>query len=401
MIQKAIKKIPKWTVASFLLFTEVQTQESCNEMYWTSQCYGNHFDDSFWMDFEYLYWKIKDSPAPIPLVYRAPANSVFANLGDPGTRVVMGGRDVPNHWQSGARFSLGSIVDCRKCYGVEASYFFLPSNSYSQTVSSDGSIGSESLRIPFFNIITLKNDSTGLALPGVFSGTATLKIENRMQGVEFNVLARYSNYYCMRVTALGGLRYWNFKEDLTFDTSSPFVIPPIDIYQTKDQFNTENNFYGGQIGLLFAYNCGRFFLDAKGKFAVGAICGRVLIDGYLLTNDYNNFMDVQKFSGGYFALPSDIGKHYSTKLSVFPEINFNFGYQLSDNMQIKLGYSCLYVTKVLWATQQIDDNINGDQATTYTNSLIVSLGGQQRPGTLLKTEDLWIQGLNISFVIEF
>lgn len=401
MIRNIIKKITKWILASFLLVIEAHSQENCNEIYCTSQIDNNQFFNKFWMDLEYLYWKVKDSPAPVPLVYKTPANAVFSDLGDPGTSIVMGGRDIPNHWQSGARFSLGCIFDCHKCYGVEASYFFLPNNSYTQTVSSDGSIGSESLRIPFFNVITLKNDSTGLALPGVFSGTANLKLENKMQGVEFNVLARYSDYYSMRVTALGGLRYWNFKEDLTFDTSSPYVIPPFDTYQTKDQFNTENNFYGGQIGLLFAYNCGRFFLDAKGKFAVGAICGRVLIDGYLLTNDYNNFMAVQKFTGGYFALPTDIGKHYSTKLSVLPEINFNFGYELTDNMQIKLGYSCIYVTKVLWATQQIDKDINKTQATTYTNSPVVNLVGQPRPETLLKTADLWIQGLNVSFIVEF
>ena len=180
-------------------------------------------------------------------------------------------------------------------------------------------------------------------------------------------------------------------------------MPPhtADIYKTKDKLSTENNFYGCQLGLIWKYDCDCWSITAKGKVALGAMCERLLIHGRLLTNDYDGYGPAKEYSGGYFALPTNSGKHCQTRFAAIPECNIDIGYQLFDCMQLKLGYTFMYASTVLWAGKQIDRNINPAQATTYTNALTPVLEGQANPKARLKTDGLWVQGLNVGVVFNF
>ena len=42
---------------------------------------------------------------------------------------------------------------------------------------------------------------------------------------------------------------------------------------------------------------------------MGAMVQSVDVSGSLVTNDYSNFGPTQTFSGGYFALPTNIGSY--------------------------------------------------------------------------------------------
>src|SRR2546430_13181096 len=48
---------------------------------------------SLWASAEYLLWRIKDAPAPVPLVTTSPPSS-FGVLGNPGTAVLFGGSEI-------------------------------------------------------------------------------------------------------------------------------------------------------------------------------------------------------------------------------------------------------------------------------------------------------------------
>ena len=224
-----------------------------------------------------------------------------------------------------------------------------------------------------------------------------------MQGAELNSLATLPFCYCgSKFIALAGFRYLNFREQFTFSTNSPFNPPHVrDIYITKDEFSTKNNFYGGQFGLVWQYNWNCFSISAKGKIALGATCENLVINGRLLTNDYNDFGSVLEYPGGYFGLPTNIGKYSQTKFAAIPEFNLSFGYTLFNWMEIKLGYTFMYVSSILRPSKQIDPNINPTQSVSYTGAVPPLLLGDASPKANLKASGLWVQGLNIGLEIRF
>lgn len=357
----------------------------------------------FWGEAEYLYWKVKNSPIPVPLLVEGPVVPGGSPVLDlPDTKILLGDEHIKTKWRSGGRFTVGYWFNDSHCFGAEASYFFLAKDSKKQSASSDGSIGSPFLTIPFFDIVTSQESSTTVARPGVFQGKATLKLTNYMQGGELNALTSIPYGCTMNFGLLAGFRYWNFVEHLSFDTDSPFVPPlPLDIFQTEDKFHVRNNFYGGQIGAKLDYLCNKFFLNIKGKVALGAMYQKLDIHGNLLTNDFNNFGEPQSFPGGYLALPTNIGQHRRTRFSVIPEANINLGYQVTDCLRLQIGYNFIYVTNVLWAGKQIDRKINPSQSSAIDDTPTPILVGEERPKAKLKNGNLWVQGVSAGLEFSF
>lgn len=356
----------------------------------------------FFVDAEYLYWKLQNSPKVVPLVVEGPVVPFGSPiLGVPGTEVVLGGESIHNKWRSGGRFALGYWFDDQHSFGLEADYFFLAKTSKRYTVSSDGAVGSPFLAVPFFDVTTNLESSVALALPGSYSGTATLKDTNRMQGAELNALTTIRSSCNVSFDLLLGFRYWNFVDHLSFDTSTPFVTPPIDIYKTKDKFHVKNNFYGGQIGAKLDYIWDWFFFDLKGKVALGGVCQESSIHGSLFTNDFDGFGTALTYPGGYFALPTNIGNHKHTRFSVIPEANADIGLQFADCFRIKVGYTFLYASNVLWASKQVNRHINPTQSAIIENTATPVLVGPADPKGTLKTHGLWVQGASAGIEFQF
>jgi len=344
-----------------------------------------------WVNADYLYWKIKDSPEPVPLVVEQPVVNGPAET-------ILGRKEIDTDWRSGARFALGYWFDNSQCLGIEANYFFLGQQAKKHTVSSDEN-GSPRLRVPYFNVTTGEEDSSALATPDLYRGTGVLKLNNRMQGAELNVLMILPTSDCaMHLGFLIGLRYWNFDENLKFFANSPIISPP-SIYNYYDKFNVQNNFYGGQIGADFEYSYCSFFLNIKGKLALGGLCKETTINGRFQTNEFTGA--TEKFAGGFFALPTNIGRHRKTRFSVLPEVDLNIGYQVTDCLSVQLGYSILYVTDVIYAGKQIDRNINPSQSANIDFTPTPNLVGEPSPKAKMRTEGLWAQGFNAGLEFKF
>ncbi len=398
-----------WLFVSILFFTQVSAQEMWEfddwyETEWSEMCEWDEYSDApgghFWFDTEYLYWKIKDSPVPVPLVVKGVVGSP-AFFGAPGTSVKIGKENFEHNWRSGVKATIGYWFDDEECLGADISYFFVPNGSKSKSTSSNGQLGSALLIIPFNNVLTGRENATGLAIPGSFEGEATLKIVNRMQGAECNGLLGLPCYYGVNVTALLGFRYWTFNEHLTFTTSSPFIAFPTDVFKTTDKFDVDNNFYGGQLGLFLEYIGCDYFVSLEGKVAFGTMYSEVSINGNLVTNDFTGFGPTLTFPGGYFALPTNIGTYRTSKFAAIPEVNLNFGYRLMDCLELQIGYSFLYASNVFWSGKQIDRTINPTQAPSYSGNPTETLAGEARPKALKKRDDLWAQGLNAGIVFRY
>ena len=352
-----------------------------------------------WFDAEYLFWRIKDI-CETPLVVEGPGVAdKTPRLGAPNTRVVLQSEEPK--WRSGGRFTLGSWCDCEKSLGAEVRYFFLPKVNKCGFVSSNGLSGAPFLSIPYFDVTTGRESSVAIASPaGQFSGRAAFKLSNSMQGAELNFLTTLPTFCDFTFGLLAGFRWWNFNECFAFKTSSPYVAPNrVDVFKTAEKFDVRNNFYGGQIGAKFEIVCDCFFINMSGKIALGNMHRTSNIQGHLLTNDFDNYQSVQKFSGGYFALPSNIGHHCRNTFSILPEWDAALGYQLTDCLRIQIGYTFLLLTDVLYAGP--DRRINPTQSSTIEFTANPSFDSDARPGNCAPGNDLWVQGLKVGMELKF
>lgn len=374
----------------FIFFSTVTSLSAFYE--W--DCY-----EKYWVDAEFLYWQIQEAPKLIPLIVEGPVvPDGFPVFNQPGNTVVLGDKKIESKWRSGGRFSFG-FWGCELCAGVEFNYLFLGKSSFKKSVSSEGSFFS----IPFINSITGQESSIAFAVPGDFEGSATLKVTNSFQGAEINSILRPCCCYNNETFEIfGGVRYINFSERLTFNTSNPFIDPGLnDIFFTKDKFRVDNNFYGGQIGFTLKNSCGPIRIKLKTKLAFGAICHAAHIKGDFYTNDFTGFTLVQHFNGGYFALPSNSGHPNQTRFSVVPEVDLNLGYQIINGLTVHAGYNFLYIANVLRASKLMNRKINPTGSPLYQYTPFPVLVGTPRPKKEFNLTNMWIQGINVGLEFEF
>jgi Putative beta barrel porin-7 (BBP7) len=272
---------------------------------------------------EALVWWFKDSPAPVPLI-------TDGLVGQPGTKTLLGGEDLDTDANPGFRLSSSYVFTER--WGVESSFFYIPSSSTSKSVSSSGQLGSTDLILPYIDATTGRESGTEISFSPIYRGSATETLSNSLMGVDLNATWALVPSGAWRVDLLGGFRWLRLHETYTLTTSSPFIPPfPQDIWNTTDEFDTINNLYGAQAGVRARFDWKGFFTTATVKFAMGAMVQSANISGSLVTNDFTNFGPTQTFSGGYFALPSNIGHYSRTAFAVIPEIGLNLGYQITPS----------------------------------------------------------------------
>jgi len=398
-----MRKILAYGISASLLLSSFLEATSCCPTYCDYGCV-----DHFWVDAEYLYYQIQDSPAPIPLVNAGPTFGPI--LGAPGTTVVLGNEKIDNNWRSGGKFTLGYWFDDCCTWGIDGNYFFLGSRTNKKTVFSPGTSGEPVFGTPYINAITGVSSSNPISNSnpaldgGAYSGLAELKVMNKMQGAELNGIMMFPPMCNWKIGLLAGFRYWNFNENLSFDTNTLYLDISTSEFLTVDKFDVQNNFYGGQIGIGLEYIYDDFFFNLEGKVALGGNYGTTDIHGCTASNDFNTVVGVgtiEDYVGGIYALSTNIGNHSKTVFSVIPEVNFNIGYQISNQLRINVGYNFLYVSKMFWATQQVSNLINPTQSVAIADTAPVTLVGVAEPVALNKTDSLWIQGVNVGLEFRF
>jgi hypothetical protein len=347
----------------------------------------------FTISAEALLWWFKDSPAPVPLI----TNGL---VGQPGTGTLLGGDDLDTGANPGFRLSAGYAFSDR--WGLDSSFFYIPSRSTSNSVSSSGQFGSTDLILPYIDATTGRENGTEISFSPIYRGSATETLSNSLMGVDLNATWALVPSGSWRVDLLGGFRWLRLHETYTLTTSSPFIPPfPQDIWNTTDEFDTINNFYGAQAGVRARFDRKGFFTSATVKFAMGAMVQSANISGSLVTNDFTNFGPTQTFSGGYFALPSNIGSYSRTVFAVIPEIGLNLGYQITSWMSVFVGYTFLYTNNVIRPGNQINRTVNTSQDTAYTENPAAKLQGPAQPTFKFNSSDFWAQGINVGLAFRF
>ena len=342
---------------------------------------------------EALFAWFKSSPTPVPIITDSYVDA-------PGVNVFLGGGSVDTHPNAGFKLTGAYRIDSR--LGVELSGFYIPTRRTSSSVSSTGEPGSIDLLLPFFDVTINQENVTEISFWPEYRGSAQATLSNNLGGGELNATWAMPPSDGWRVDLLGGVRFLQLRESYTITTSSPYNPPnPVDIWNTTDAFDARNRFLGVQVGARAAYDQGPWVGSVSGKLALGSMQQRVSVNGYLETNDYNNYGATQTFSGGYFALPTNSGDHSRNTFAVVPEIGLNVGYRLTPQATVFVGYSFLYMSSVARPGEQIDRNINPTQTASYGNDPPVTPVGPAQPTFSFHTTDFWAQTLSIGLAYRF
>lgn len=364
---------------------------------------------------EYLNWWVKGQNAP-PLLTTSPTGTPQAQagvIGQPGTTVLFGGEEIDDDGFSGGRVALGWWLMHAEYIGFELSYTGFESGGTNFNESSTFSIemGDNILAIPFFNTNTGVEDSLVLAFPDfvaggglVDGGGATVDLDGAFTydsdiqihstSALFKSVVWVHPDMGFRMFFLGGYRFFWLSDDVDITgiiapSGGPFAAGSRII--VNDQFETENQFHGGDLGLQTEFANGPWSLGVLTKVGLGNMRHTLDINGSTTVTDGATAV----FQGGLFSQPSNIGSSSNDEFAVIPEATLQLGYQLTRNIKVMGGYNFLYINKVVRAAEQIDRSIN---PTQFEGGLLV---GEARPARNIDVDDFFMHGLSTGIEIKW
>jgi hypothetical protein len=356
-------------------------------------CPGN----AFWMDADLLFGWVQDANL-LPLVSTSSvgtARTAAGVLGAPGATVLFGGR-VNDTERPGFRLGAGYWFGEEQRLGIEASFLMLGSQA---TLFEAASNGTPILARPFFNANTSTQQSVLVAFPGVSSGAVDVRASSsNFYLTEIDFAEKVIDCGCFRLDTLLGYRTFSYDEGLRVrqvlaPTGTAFV--PGTRITTVDDFNTANEFHGGDFGLRARFHWENLTLDWLAKAAVGNIDREIGISGGQHTVVPG--VAPANLTGGVLALSSNIGQHGSEQWTVVPEFGVGVNWQMNSQWRLRLGYTILLLDRIARAADEVDFTVNPNlfpgtgQSTT----------GPSRPSFTLHRADIWVQTLNVGVEFSF
>lgn len=308
-------------------------------------CEVSWYSGRLWFRTELLAWDAKESRVPAPVT---PADWT-----------------VHDELRLGGRFTVGWWCARDQRIGVEAVYLGLGGEDEAQLVAHDD---------------------------GLLMGERLVRADSEIAGAE--VLVREAVWWTdvARIDVMAGYRHAHLFDRVlvddsstSLDTMSGYAVG--NTLERFDQFNTENNFHGGELGLSTRWWHRCWSCQLVGKLAYGGVFTKNGIYGQTIETD-NTGPDpvvLAPVDGGVFVMPGDIGRADPSDPTILTEIGFNLEYQLRWDMRVALGYTLLYWDAVTRAPALVQQSINTTQFSDV----------------LLDRTSFWAQGLNASFEYQF
>lgn len=189
-----------------------------------------------------------------------------------------------------------------------------------------------------------------------------------------------------------------------------------------DRFRTSNQFYGGEVGFASHLRVGKWSLGLNAKLGLGVMHSSVEVQGYsTLFQLANQTIITQRVDatgiplqtvvtqtqqvtqqtavGGLYATGNRVGRQSHTTFAYAPEGLLNLSYQLTPTVTASLGYSFLYVSKVVRANHVMNQVVNPALVPThpaYGAPLQTTQTTQFFPYS-----SYWVQGFNAGLSIQY
>lgn len=380
-----------------------------------------------WFRADYLLWWTR-SPYVGPLVTTSTDPLDGGILGRPTTSILFGDRRTNTDARSNFRFTAGWWFDCGRTGGIEFDAFTLgeANDGYSFTSS-----GSPLLARPFYDVSLAQQNAELVAHPTWLGGTTSGNISEYFQSAGFHlrlnlccceaycptprcdeVCTRAELYYqyarafaaahtqpdSYRVDLIAGYRHYRLNdrleihEDLLVLENHPPDVAGTQ-FDINDRFRSQNDFHGGELGLVAQFYRGPWSFEFLAKMGIGNHNQVVQISGNTLVSRPG--ADPYNHQGGLLALPTNIGHYTRDQFVVIPEFGIELGYQIDCRWRAYVGYNVLYWANVLRASEQVDFSVN---PTQFSGGELV---GEARPAFSFHDSDFWAQGLNFGLECRF
>jgi hypothetical protein len=176
---------------------------------------------------------------------------------------------------------------------------------------------------------------------------------------------------------IGGYRFLQLDESLILreTVTRPPVFPVGGITTERvDLFDAVNEFHGGEIGIDGEWFSGPWSVQLMGKVALGNSHQTVAIEGQTTTTS-GGVSAVTP--GGFFAAATNIGVFENDEFAVMPEAHVRARYDVTELMNIFIGYRFLYLNEAARPGDQID----------------LAVGGT-RPVHVFSSTSVWMQALD-------
>jgi hypothetical protein len=360
-----------------------------------------------WLGAEYLLWQTKGNRLPA-LATGAPAGTpraVAGTLGGPGTTVLIGDREYANDWRSGFRLYGGLWLNQAQTIGIEGDWFFLGDSSTREVAASDGS---QIVTRPFINTVRRNADGTFsevtpfqdtqlVSFPNVLRGQVAVTTNSSVYGAGANLVGNLLCNECGRLDALVGWRYMNLKDTLNIRedlTGLPGSDNAGATFVVRDNFMTENQFNGVNLGLAHEKRFGSFFIATRASIALGNTNTVVNIDGSTDITNANG--QTSRFVGGLLTQPSNIGRYELNKFATITELGLKAGVQVTEHLRVYAGYNFIYWSDVVRTGNVIDLRVNASQIPPRLNQT-----GALYPRFEPKYTDFWAHGIVIGAQVRY
>ncbi len=369
----------------------------CGGMAGCCRCCQCGLPGRFWVRDEYLGFWTKGDALPV-LVTTTPSGTL------PAEQAVFGGNTVNGGYRSGNWIQAGMWLDCCRNWGLTGDYFFLGQATTNFYQASDGN---PVLARPYTNANTGVATQQLTAFPGEVVGSIAVVDSTTFQGAGFNLLHNLCcwtrccdpcNCCCTRIDGLVGFRYYNLGDNLGItDTeislSQTSGVPVGTVLTQVDSFRTQNNFYGGTLGLMGTHVYNRWVTEGTAQVALGGNHETISINGSTTAALAGQPTVVNQ--GGLLALSSNIGHYSHNNFSAIPMINARVGYRLTPRLTAFVGYTFIYWGQVARA---------GDQVNTTVNPNLIppqQAGGPNQPSFTLHEVSFWAQGITLGGQLNF
>ncbi len=348
-----------------------------------------------WVSADYLVAWMRGDNVPALITGSPPgtAQTAAGVLGQQGTQVLFGGT-VNDNIRSGFRIGAGAWLGSQQVVGVEAGFMMLESQS---TLFNATSGGNGILARPFTDATTGLPQAQLIAYPGLSNGSVAAQASSgNFYTFNFDVTEKVVDTGSFQLVSLLGYRYYRYDENLRVNqvmapTSAAF-IPGTQI-SSADNFSARNEFNGLDMGLRARFSWEQLSLTVLTRVAVGRVQRLENIAGSTTTS-VPGFAPTTA-TGGLLALASNVGSHPNGDWAAMPELGLNLAWRVAPYLNLRVGYTVLFLDRVGRASDQIDTNVNPGLLPPAS----ANLTGPNNPAFNFIRSDVWIQSLN--FGVEF
>jgi hypothetical protein len=384
-------------------------------------------------------------PSPYPLLTTS-APSQGGILGQSSTLVLAGQSPISYGAISGMQ--LGGLFwgDDDRRFGAYVNAFYLENKTISTKI---GMSGTGSGLTPFDIPVLARpfiDTSTGPAAllvggPGLGVASAIVTTSTETWGIEasgaFNLFRTApGSKWLITTDLLIGYKFLELKEDLAVITNTDVnavVTTPVVVFNggfpvvvgttttpvpisvagvtvtapgsinIQDRFTTQNLFNGVTIGLRNEMRYGMFSFEAIGKIGLGDMHQILQITGSTnvtsSTGPTGSALSAGSAFGGLYANASNIGRYAHDDFSVIPEVQGNFGINLTRSLSAFVGYNFMYMNNVIRPGDQMNPNINSTSIPLSSTYGAAGTAATPRPNFVIT--DYWLMGVNFGVSFKY